>query len=77
MGLAARMENWKGDLPATPKSGEQLETRLNSVKLSDSSFSQDLKFLLALPDGQSISGEAQEGHQSSRLELARGIWTER
>jgi hypothetical protein len=35
------------------------------VKLSDPFFLQDLKSLLAWRDGQSISDEALEGHQSS------------
>jgi hypothetical protein len=37
------------------------------VKLFDPFFLQDLKSLLALLDGQSISDEAREGHQSSLL----------
>src|ERR1700730_9004001 len=42
----------------SPAHRGSLKQRLNSVMLSDPSFSQDPKSLLALPDGQSISDEA-------------------
>jgi hypothetical protein len=46
---------------------DRLKQRFNAAKPSDPSFFQDPQFLLALPDGQSISDEALEGHQSSLL----------
>jgi hypothetical protein len=46
---------------------EKLKTGLNSVKLSDPFYLQDLILLLAWPDGPSISDEVLEGHQSSLL----------
>ena len=51
-----------------------LKERLNSVKLFDPFFLQDLKPLLALPDGQSISDEVLECHQSSLLTAKLRAW---
>jgi hypothetical protein len=55
------------DVNHTIRNENRFKQRLNSGRLSDPFFLQDLQFLLAWPDGQSISDEALEFHQSSLL----------